>query len=843
MRWSSSTKRLLLLSTLWIAFVGSGCAPLRVPRIDPTGRHIFARDAEPVECNLGCFNQQPAFQQPPPLSPCPAPGVTPLTPLPEPPKDVADPQALQLSPSRVVAPVGTEVVLVAGLNRKRHLHEAGRPVNWILSRESVGYITEVGKDYNYFDLVSNRDYGVQGPDFATSSTLLCDKTIDRGTELPGDDVRVLRGQTWMSVSSASPGVSRVTALAPTFENWPARQQTATIYWVDAQWQFPNSTVVPAGDKAVLSTTVLRQTNRQPVSDWEVQYEILDGPASAFLVNGQPAEQGAGIKTRTDSNGFATVELVPLTQQAGTAQIRVTIIQPNLDPQSNAENLTLGSGVTTVTWSAPQLAVDMTGPQVAEYGAQAVYNINVQNGGDVAARNTEVSCALPAGLQYESSVPAAQQIGNQLVWTIGDLEARGFRQISITTRVQQSGVIRNCAVATAAAGLRSEDCVETQINVDAIQLFMEGPETVIVGEPVVYNITVRNTGDQPLVGLRLEDVFDNGLSHPMAENGRIINDQLGSLAIGQERTIQLELQTQVPGRFHHTLTVSAQGVAGKSKTAWVTVSPPPPEPTFTLELRSVEREVVGQTVLFRARLYNNGPSPLTNVRVEESIDPEFQILGRTDPAIDEQNRVIWSFPRILPNQEAILEVQCSASRPVPRACNIVRATCDEGITREAERCLEIVAPMTPAPEPPPTVGQGTPSGQGSPGGQGNAQVTGDLEVSLTDLSDGVRTGSTVKYVLAIKNKRNVDDENLQVTLHLSEGMNLTNLTGPITQQPRLSADRLTVQVQPIQYVKPGEVIRFNLEVQMSTAGRKVIRADVQTKRLPQGVSGEADTTVY
>src|SRR5690606_2993518 len=104
-----------------------------------------------------------------------------------------------------------------GLNRKRHLHEAGRPVNWILSRESVGYITEVGKDYNYFDLVSNRNYGIQGPDYATSSTLMCDKTIDRGTDLPGDDVRVLRGQTWMAVSSASPGVSRITALAPTFE--------------------------------------------------------------------------------------------------------------------------------------------------------------------------------------------------------------------------------------------------------------------------------------------------------------------------------------------------------------------------------------------------------------------------------------------------------------------------------------------------------------------------------------------------------------------------------------------------------------------------------------------------
>src|SRR5690606_18060179 len=132
-------------------------------------------------------------------------------------------------------------------------------------------------------------------------------------------------------------------------------------------------------------------------------------------------------------------------------------------------------------------------------------------------------------------------------------------------------------ATAEAGLRSEDRVETQVNVDAIQLSMQAPEALIVAEPVIYNIAIRNTGDRPLVGLRLEDVFDNGLSHPLGADGRIVNDQLGSLAIGEEKTLQLELQTKVPGRFHHTLTVAADGVAGKSKTAWVTVNPPPPEP--------------------------------------------------------------------------------------------------------------------------------------------------------------------------------------------------------------------------------------------------------------------------
>jgi len=835
MRWSTSTKRTLLLTTLWIAIVSAGCAPLRVPRIDPSGQRIFAQDTTPVDCNFGCFNQQPVFQQPPPLSPCPAPGVTPLTPLPAAPQGVVDAEALQLSPSRVVAPVGTEVVLVAGLNRKKHLHEAGRPVNWILSRESVGYITEVGKDTNMFDLVSNRDYGVQGPDFATSSTLLLDKTIDRGTELPGDDVRVLKGQTWMSVSSASPGVSRVTALAPTFENWPARQQTATIYWVDAQWQFPAPVVVPAGDKAVLTTTVLRQTNRQPVEGWKVQYEVLDGPASAFLVNGRPAEQGAPIETRTDANGFATVELAPLSNEAGTAQVRVTIVQPNLDPESNAENLMLGSGVTTVTWSAPQLAVDMTGPQVAEFNSQAVYNINVQNGGDVAARDTLVSVILPSGLAYESSVPAAQQMGNRLEWSIGDLEARGFRQISLTTRVQQSGTIENCVTATAEPGLRSEDCTSTQISVDAIHLEMQGPEAVTVGDPVEYVVTIQNTGDRPLTNLRLRDDFDNGLNYQDRESP--IANNLGTLDINQAKTIRLNFQTQTPGRFCHRLTVSADGVQDKATTACVSVNPPPAEPTFTLELRAPASREVGQPILFRAVLTNTGPIPLNNVRVEELVDPEFQILGRTDPARDEQNKVIWTFPRILPNQQAVLEVQCQASRPVGQACNRITATTEEGLTENAQTCTSVTPSSQPAAEPPPAVGQ-----NGASGG-GNQPVTGQLEVTLTELQDGIPAGQNVRYYLTVKNARNVDDENVQVMLRLGEGMRFLQLSGPVNPRVSQSPDGLTVGIQPLQFLRAGEAVSFQVDVQTSTAGKKVFKAEVRSKQSPQGVSVEEDTTVY
>jgi len=858
---SVSIKHGFILTMLFIVLLQTACAPLRVPRIDPSGQRVFAGDSTSFNCGL--FNAQPAFQQPPPVDPCAQPGVQTLTPLPAPPVASTDPEALQLSPSRVVAPVGTEVVLVAGLNRRRHLHESGRPVNWVISRESVGYLTEVGNDRNFFDLVSNRRYGIQGPDYATSSTLLCDDTVDRGTELPGDDIRVLRGQTWSSVSSASPGVTRITALAPQVENWPARQQTATIYWVDAQWQFPAPVVVPATNRATLTTMVRRQTNQQAVSNWEVHYELLDGPEATFVVDGRQAGSRL-VKSFTNSDGLATVELAPQTSQAGTAQVRVTIIQPNLDPESNAENLILGSTVTTVTWSAPQLSIGVNAPQVAEYGSQIVYNINVQNGGDVAAQNVVVSNVLPAGLTFESSVPAAQQMGNRLEWNIGSLEAQGFRQIALTCRVQQSGSIVNRVSVTGEPGLRGEAEATTQIQVDAIHLQLEGPDQVISGEDVPYRVTIRNTGDRPLVNVRLRDDFDEGLLHPGGASP-IENNQLGTLQIGESREELIVFKTQRPGRFCHRLTISADGVAPKSSIACVSVNPPEPDPTYTLTLSAPAAQMeVGQPILFRATLFNNGPTTLTNVRVELRIDPNLRLLRRTVPAQDEPGKVIWVFNQIPPNRDAKLEVECVADRPVSQACCSVVATTDQNVTRNTETCLEITATTQPATEPPPVVNPNpnpnpvpnpgpapgnnnvpgpNPNTNQPPPNNPNVPVRGQLKISLADLSDGVRSGDSVTYVLVVTNDSNAPDENVQINLQMTEGLSYVRLTGPVDPRVSRSPDGRSFAIQPIRFMRPGEEIRFEIELQSTSAGRQALRAQATSNRLQEPIFDVEETTIY
>src|SRR5690606_356818 len=125
-------------------------------------------------------------------------------------------------------------------------------------------------------------------------------------------------------------------------------------------------------------------------------------------------------------------------------------------------------------------------------------------------------------------------GNRVEWNIGEIEARGFRQIRVIARVRRSGTIESCVTATADGGLRSESCATTEVQVEALSLRMNGPPSVIVGEDVRYEITIRNTGDARLTGLRMQDEFDAGLEH--AAGPSPVDMPLDDIEVGETRQV-------------------------------------------------------------------------------------------------------------------------------------------------------------------------------------------------------------------------------------------------------------------------------------------------------------------
>ena len=312
----------LTLCTLMLA----GCACL--PRIDPTGERVFVwPQDQPVVATpgVGAVQAPPVYTDPVFPAPTPPPGITPPTvpgiaagvPIAE--------DRMGITPDRVMAPVGSEVILRAGICGKEGYLVTDQKVEWLVARESAGEIVALGGrgycrkpwlPWNKPEKIDNQ-YGIG---YTAKMPLL----ITRGTATPTDDVQVEPGHAWASFTSPVEGISRITAVTPTIVNWAARRATATIYWIDAQWEFPPVSV-SAGGSQVLTTTLLRNTDRTPLPGWIVRYEVASGAGS--LSGGQ---SGQVVEVVTGADGRASIDVTPTGSDGSVTQINMQSYSPRGD---------------------------------------------------------------------------------------------------------------------------------------------------------------------------------------------------------------------------------------------------------------------------------------------------------------------------------------------------------------------------------------------------------------------------------------------------------------------------------------------------------------------------------
>ena len=372
-----------LLPSLSLAFLFlSGCQNLSLPAIDPTGNRIFTNQWTPVlaphDPNNGYPSTAPAFQNPPEPPPCiqgkagsdkklckgclSGKGCLARK------KEAEDIRGrcgqLLLTPTRIVAPVGGEVILLAGVCGKDEYLVTNEPIEWMLSPNGVGEIVEVGDDakgqkkscWKKDDSPKVEKLDV---DFARGRTSREAGRITRGTSDPTDDLPIRKGQTWISLTSASEGISNVTALAPDSDVWDKRRQTATIYWVDASWVPPSPQFAMSGEPITVATRVSKSDTYVPATGWLVRYRVVDPNFAHFLRNGVPV-QGDNIEVQVNNDGVAAVQMfnepsIPF----GSALVDVEVIRP---PQGEKlPEISVFRGQTSVTWSAPDVRLIANGP--------------------------------------------------------------------------------------------------------------------------------------------------------------------------------------------------------------------------------------------------------------------------------------------------------------------------------------------------------------------------------------------------------------------------------------------------------------------------------------------------
>jgi hypothetical protein len=730
-----------------------------------------------------------------------------------------------MTPSRIVAPVGSEVVVLAGICGGDGYFVKNQPLEWMLSNNSVGQIIEVGgMNHDAFNrLVPPTSKKIDGQ-YAHGRTGLKNILLTRGTPTPSDDIELVEGQTYISIASASSGTTYITGVAPNAEGWDRRRASTIINWVDANWSIPAPANATAGTVYPLTTIVNRSTDGGGVEDWIVRYAIVGGAPAEFAPAGSKTAE-----VKTDRDGRGTVQLRQIAGQfePGTTQVRVDVVRP---PLFGEPELVVESGITCVTWSAPALTIRAIGPRTAGVDEPFNYRLEVTNPGDQIARDVVVRTKdLADSIEYISASPKPTEYGRQFEWRLGDIPPGSQpRVIDMQLKSQKRGNVGLCfEVASQTDRLRTEACAETEISVPCIGFSIDGPTTARIGEQVTFNLNVLNQCNEPLEDIRLRVRHDQGLLRPGSPNPATF--ELPILQYDETRSLPITFDVQSAGTRCFDVEITARN--GHTSTARRCfevggMSQSQIGSQISLELSGGRPMEVGGQSLVNVRVTNRGNTPLENPVLTNQTSSSIRPNGLTQEMNNDWlgEELIVYLGRINPGQTIEFGIAYLGEIVDGNAVSEFTVTTPSGATA-TERIDLLVEPtgkLRDRQPDQPDFGSGSGAGAGDgrigipqdpiPNG---GDLTIDVRASVPSIQvidspqpiAGAPQASEIEFV--VKNNRATPLRDVDVTLNVPPNLKLTAFDFGSTNLDLVNRNENFTQffVRRCLELRPGEELKF------------------------------------
>jgi uncharacterized repeat protein (TIGR01451 family) len=864
-----SLHTMLWVAWLCIAFL-SGCKTLQLPAIDPNGGRIFSGGTttfvSPHGPGSGYPTTGPAYQAPPEPKKCvhgSPMGANQMgsgcklclgksNPKTEDPSDLRGRCGeLLLTPTRIVAPVGGEVILLSGICGKDGMLVTGEPIEWMLSPESVGQIIEVGDDSKgqspgFWFASSSTDPKVEkvDVDFARGRTSREPGMITRGTARRDDDLPIRKGQTWLSLSSPSEGVSKVTVMAPDSDAWDKRRQTATIYWIDAGWDLPKPQLVQSGSQATLVTKVLRADGVAPAEGWIVRYRSLNPDIARFLPSyAEVSEQ------RVDAYGLARVDTVnmlqpgQITRANGTALFEIEIIRPP-EPASNMPDLQIARGTTEVTWNAPEVNLRASGPEVAVSGQPLAYSATVENLGLQQAENTILSMAIPSGMTIQSSsIPPTRQTATALAWEIGPLGPRQAIDVEVLVTPAADIDARVVFEVTHAPNVTKNAVISTLVQKPQLVLGVKpDPSTtqVVVGDIARFILQLTNTGNQTISDINVVVDAKPGLVH-VRDAASQVTRRVGFITPGQ--TVELEAQFVVQREGELGITATAQAIntvlgSGQAFVKGLPATMKRPQIDIQLKASTGANAIpVNTESLVDILVQNVGPIPVRNLVVAVKYDPA--LVPRDASGGFEQNTanqtLFWRVPELPAGPPVKFQVRFIGVAPSATAQVIAQVENSDRTVNELRNvAIPVVALTTGGSVGGTTIAPPPIAGESSPGNLTIPPRT-DLLVAIEPVQNRVTLNNQSQYVVRIRNQSSANQQRVEMTLQLPEGVSVVDFRGQAFGNYSYDETGRRLEIEPIQTLRPQEEYSYSLYLKHGLVSEGRLTATVRSANAPEPVS--------
>lgn len=475
---------------------------------------------------------------------------------------------------------------------------------------------------------------------------------------------------------------------------------------------------------------------------------------------------------------------------------------NLDPNSTPNNNNVfendqdSAGTTPIPSADLSLTktVDNATPDV---GSNVTFTITLTNDGLSDATGVVVSDALPSGYTYLSDDSGGSYSSASGLWNAGTVTGASSLVLNIVAEVNPSGDYSNVAEVIAVIQLdpdstpgnndpNEDDQAEQSITprtVSDISVSKSADSlTPLVGEEIVFTITVNNAGPNDASGLVVEDRLASGFSFVSAVPSIGTYDgitgawDLGTMANGATETLQITAQVLPSGDYSNTAQLIALDTFDPDSTPNNNLSSEDDQDTIVavpngladLELtKTVDNPTpnVGDVVEFTLNVTNNGFSDATGVIITDNLPSGYTYQSHVATAgIYDSTTGLWSLNGPIFNQSTeTLVMLATVNTPT-------------GNMEEYLNVAEITASDFADPDSSPN--QGIDVDDLSDGDvdddEAIASVTPQtIDISITKTVDNAspNIGGEVTFTITVSNQGSVDATNIGVEEILPAGYRL------------------------------------------------------------------------
>ncbi len=483
------------------------------------------------------------------------------------------------------------------------------------------------------------------------------------------------------------------------------------------------------------------------------------------------------------NGDKTLTIEAIVD-SGHGAGRITNIASIEKMDQHDPNLTDNSAIAVIDIPEADLkvnkSVDDTRP---DEGQIIVYTILIENLGPVDANDVEVADVLPLGVTFVSG-SADQGVYSQEtgIWTIGDLGIGAQRTLSIEAAINAdtaaSTIINRAGVFNA-----YQTDPNRQNNQDTAYLAVAGADLEIeqtvnnayplLGDEIVYTLTLTNHGPDNASNIRVEDMLPAGISFESDDSSGAYDSVTGvwsvdNLSVGADVTLHINASVETSAEesvIVNTARIAKADQADSPKennTADVQVAIGAADLAVTAAVDNPSPHE-GETVVYSIQVSNDGPEPASSAEIKFDLPEGTRYISSDQGGTYNPATGIWQVSEL--TLEDSVQTQDGYKTTESSATLNLTVQLEQGT---ATQSIDATASLVKADQTDPDIA--------------NNQSTTKLLVHGIDLSltkevgnAFPQVGETVVYTVILSNDGPDDATNIVVTDHLPSHIQFVSVT--------------------------------------------------------------------